>query len=215
MMNYFDKIGRDKVIASETDSLYIRHDDLKTIQDSKDELLKIGSEFGNLDVEIKYINNAMFLGKKIYRVEYKQFKANEINSILSIKKNGNYIIEFKNGEKVELPINYFTECKEIFNKFHEDNELKAIKWHKVKIIKKAFKGVSAKKKLEDGTEEEVLTKELYEKFYKKRKINVNDTKFIRTLFNDKETSIYIGNYKKTIRATMKFNEYDENLNVIY
>ncbi len=61
MMNYFDIIGRDNVIATETDSMYFHSSHLPKIAD------KIGKEIGYLDIDdFGNIKRAYFLAKKAY-----------------------------------------------------------------------------------------------------------------------------------------------------
>ena len=61
---------------------------------------------------------------------------------------------------------------------------------------------------------EVLNEPLYQKFYEDGKIEVKNLKLMRSLFNDKETSIYIGTCRKCIHAQYEFHHYDNNLQVI-
>lgn len=74
MMNFFDMVGRENIIATETDSMYVHTDKLKALQQSQHPIYKIGSELGNMKLEDEKgatnLNNCYFLGKKCYHVEF-------------------------------------------------------------------------------------------------------------------------------------------------
>jgi hypothetical protein len=73
MQDYFDIIGRDHVIASETDSIYCRKSALKHLMASTHPLYRIGKELGNMDLEMDNITDSYFLGKKCYAIKYSKF----------------------------------------------------------------------------------------------------------------------------------------------
>lgn len=72
--NYFDMIGRENIIATETDSIYFKKSLLPILQNSNDDNYKVGKAFGNMEIENgkiekgidDTIKNAYFLGKKCY-----------------------------------------------------------------------------------------------------------------------------------------------------
>jgi hypothetical protein len=64
IFNYMDVIGRDKVIQSETDSLYIPSEYISAFD------AYISPKFGSLDVEIKSTSECLFIGKKCYSIAY-------------------------------------------------------------------------------------------------------------------------------------------------
>ena len=72
MASYMDLVGRDYIVASETDSIYFPNQLLSEIPDSVDHKnydkdkpwMMIGKEFGNMEIEYSDITDALFLGKK-------------------------------------------------------------------------------------------------------------------------------------------------------
>ncbi len=67
MMNFFDMVGRQNVIASETDSIHTYDKHLLSLRQSNDPLYRIGNKYGNMVVEHDgKIKKALFLGKKCY-----------------------------------------------------------------------------------------------------------------------------------------------------
>jgi hypothetical protein len=64
MMSFFDKVGRENVIATETDSLYIKQEHAYRLQDV------IGKEVGMLSIDIENIVESYFLSKKGYALRY-------------------------------------------------------------------------------------------------------------------------------------------------
>jgi hypothetical protein len=69
MQNYFDLIGgpnRQNIIASETDSCYVRKEHLKPLLESNVPGLRVGEEYGDMVIEYEDIRDAYFLGKKCY-----------------------------------------------------------------------------------------------------------------------------------------------------
>lgn len=71
MQFYFDVIGRDNVIATETDSIYCRASALYELKKSTHPLYSIGKEIGQMDLEEENIFDSYFLGKKCYALRYK------------------------------------------------------------------------------------------------------------------------------------------------
>ncbi len=69
MQRYFDLIGRENIIASETDSIYCRKEHLAPLLASTDPELAVGKEYGQMEVEYDNLTNCFFLGKKCYYVE--------------------------------------------------------------------------------------------------------------------------------------------------
>ena len=69
MQDYFEIIGKDNVIASETDSIYSRKSALHNLLVSTHPLYRIGKELGNMDLEENNIIDSYFLGKKCYALK--------------------------------------------------------------------------------------------------------------------------------------------------
>jgi hypothetical protein len=63
MQKYFDVVGRENVIATETDSIYLPTHALKRADKY------IGKKFGMLDYEFKNCEEALFTGKKFYYIQ--------------------------------------------------------------------------------------------------------------------------------------------------
>ncbi len=73
MMGIFDMVGRENIVATETDSLYIPRHLVNRLEPI------IGAEIGMLDLEIPNIIESYFLGKKAYAIRYKPtFKNDEL-----------------------------------------------------------------------------------------------------------------------------------------
>jgi hypothetical protein len=67
MQTYFDMVGRQNVIASETDSIHCYDKYLLRLRESNDPLYRIGDKYGNMVIEYNgTITKAMFLAKKCY-----------------------------------------------------------------------------------------------------------------------------------------------------
>lgn len=67
MQRYFDIVGRQNVIASETDSIHCHSKHLLSLKQSNDPMYRIGEKYGNMVVEYDgSIKKAMFLAKKCY-----------------------------------------------------------------------------------------------------------------------------------------------------
>lgn len=69
MQRYFNLVGRENVIASETDSIYLKTEKLGPLYASTQPLLRISKEYGDMEVEMKNITDAYFLEKKLYCIE--------------------------------------------------------------------------------------------------------------------------------------------------
>ena len=101
-----DEIGRENVIATETDSLYISANLLPKLNKF------VGKEFGQLEVEMNNIDYAYFLGKKLYLVH-----DGETNNLKMKWKGvpGKYLSEeayknyFKNGT-IDFNVCQFKRC---------------------------------------------------------------------------------------------------------
>jgi hypothetical protein len=63
---HMDLVGRENVIATETDSLYIPRSCLEKLRESTHPVLRIGKQFGNMVIEYEEIHRFMTLGKKVY-----------------------------------------------------------------------------------------------------------------------------------------------------
>jgi hypothetical protein len=68
MQRYFDIIGRENIIATETDSIYCSQKSLQPLLVSQDPLFCIGTDLGQMVIEMDNITEAFFLGKKCYSV---------------------------------------------------------------------------------------------------------------------------------------------------
>lgn len=67
MQDYFDMVGRENIIASETDSIHCYDRHLLKLRESNDPLYRIGNEYGNMVAEYNgTIRKAYFLAKKCY-----------------------------------------------------------------------------------------------------------------------------------------------------
>lgn len=67
MQRYFDMVGRQNIIASETDSIHCHDQFLLGLKTSNDPLYRIGDKYGQMVVEYPgTIAKAFFLGKKCY-----------------------------------------------------------------------------------------------------------------------------------------------------
>lgn len=72
MREYYNMIGHENIIASETDSIYCPIDKLKPLYESKDDRFCVGKELCNMDVEFGdniVARNSYFLGKKVYYLQ--------------------------------------------------------------------------------------------------------------------------------------------------
>ena len=67
IQHYFDDVGRENVIATETDSIYCNVRALERLEKSQHPLMKIGAKVLNMNVDNNGdIERAFFLGKKCY-----------------------------------------------------------------------------------------------------------------------------------------------------
>jgi hypothetical protein len=69
MGSYFDLIGRENVIHTETDSIFCANEHLAKIPDSGDGLIKYGKQWGNMEVEFNDCKYMIALQKKCYFAE--------------------------------------------------------------------------------------------------------------------------------------------------
>lgn len=90
MMNFFDLVGRENIIATETDSMYVHKDKLKALKDSKHPIYRIGSDLGNMKLEDEkgatILNNCYFLGKKCYHVEFTSDEKEQFGEVIKPEK---------------------------------------------------------------------------------------------------------------------------------
>lgn len=110
MQRYFDLIGRNNIIATETDSIYCLTKHLKPLIESSDPELAIGKEYGQMEVEYDDLTDCFFLEKKCYivglsdgnyKMAFKGVPAGYLSreKYLELYKNGE--VTFENMEKFE------------------------------------------------------------------------------------------------------------------
>lgn len=189
IQGYMDIIGRENVIATETDSIYTTLSCVEMIKQSTHPVLRVGDAFGNMDVEHKLLVDFMTLGKKCYSA------LKPIDG--APKQDGLYIHNDRTGTIIKN-----LEDKKSLMRFSTGDEVVDDKV--VYLHKKAFKGVSNPRR------------EYFKELIENRVLQTKSTRFYKTLFQHKQrTGISIGQISKITRADKKltFAYYDENLKI--
>ena len=71
IMNYADMVGRDNIYTMETDSISCALKDIKKVQEGTG-VYKIGTQLGNMEVELNTITQGIFCAKKCYALKYEK-----------------------------------------------------------------------------------------------------------------------------------------------
>ena len=216
MHSYFKIVGYENVVATETDSIYVKPEFINVLKTSvlsdsllKDPIYTVGKDFGNMDIENAYLKNSYFLGKKIYYTEYSNAKGHTLYKTEDESKEGRIIRQtnsfvfrqysYIDGKEIK------TDCPACKN---NSNEWTINNGQVLKCAKMKFKGVPSKI-CDQGVYKPVLNKEFYLDYYKNgTKKNVKTTKFLRYLFSDTNTNIYIGKSTKNLVSKLNYAVYE-------
>ena len=188
IQGYMDIVGRENVIATETDSLYIPSACLHKLRESTHPVLRIGKHFGNMVVEYESIHRFMTLGKKVYSGLVKPREVGVGDALVHLDRSCTVLA---------------VEESHCLARFDHGDELVAKA--DLYVHKKAFKGVSNPRR------------EYYMSLFANRRVTTKSTRFYKTLFANKQrTSIFIGTIsKRTVSdSRLTYRTYGEQLAII-